>query len=160
MDTDEAVTLHYIEPTVAEQMDGEGPDNKWAYGQGSTSREIVVYWIYKNAFRGQSYAARIPEWIDNIVSCEVSCTSIRDVLNRTTDGRPRLLVVDVQGAELSVLSGLSADQLPHWIFVETDLGDTGVHSLLRQMGYQREVEGSDSCYSRRGYEVLISGADA
>jgi hypothetical protein len=157
LDQPQTLKLHYIAPDIADQMDGDGPLNRWAYGQRSISREVVVYWIYKNAFRGQQYEARIPEWIENITTCEIPCTGIVDVLGAVEEGPPCLLVLDVQGSEEAILAAIESERLPAWVYVETDRGSGAIHARLEALGYRREISGSDSCFSLPGHEVFGSG---
>ena len=60
------IPFYYVDPAVADEMDGDGPPNRWAHGQGSTQRDVIVYWIRQNAFRGAHYRDNIPRYIDAI----------------------------------------------------------------------------------------------
>ena len=42
--------LYFIPPKVADQMNGDGPFNNWAHGQGSFNLDVVIYCIKKNIF--------------------------------------------------------------------------------------------------------------
>ena len=132
---------------TAKQMNGNGPPNDWAMGQGSRSRATVVYWIWQNSFRGSSYTERIPEWIGAIKKSVVP-TLLTDQVMPITDGDV-LLVVDVQGMELEVLLGLSLARLPRWIVVEEDCGDTMARNYLLSHGYQLLVEGPNLILERK-----------
>ena len=52
-------------------MNGDGPFNNWAHGQGSFNLEVVIYWIKKNIFRGKKYIEKIPYFISSIESINV-----------------------------------------------------------------------------------------
>lgn len=115
--------LYYIEPEVAEEMNGDGPFNNWAHGQGSFNYETVVHWINENAFRGKEYRDSIPRFIKAITKINTSIVSTETLL--PAERKNLLLVVDVQGFELEVLGGIDWNNPPKWIMLEDDLGNTG-----------------------------------
>ncbi len=102
-----------IPPEVADDMNGEGPPNNWAHGQGSFDKDVIIYWIRRNAFRGQEYRAQIPRFIDSIQSKKVPVVQLRMLQGEQTENL--LLVIDVQGFELQVLQGVDWDRPPAFI---------------------------------------------
>jgi FkbM family methyltransferase len=130
--------LYFIPPEIADQMDGDGPRNRWAHGQGSSELATVEHWIRANAFRGDSYRQRIPFFLQSIAFADVPLTSANVVLSdgAATAG-DTLLVVDVQGAELDVLKSVNWSQPPRWVVVEDDLGrGEPVTAFLEGHGYR------------------------
>lgn len=125
----EIQNLYYIPPEVANQMNGDGPVNNWAHGQGSFDRSIVIKWIKANSFRGESYQKRIPSFIDSIKEHPISIRKTEHILPQTKSDV--FLVVDVQGFELEVLKGINWTAPPRWIMLEDDLENT--KSLLKYM---------------------------
>jgi FkbM family methyltransferase len=135
--------LFHIDPRVAYKMNGDGPQNNWALGQGSNSRATVVYWIYKNAWRGIDYMERIPEWLEAIEMLPVPIIPTGDLIG---NGDRTLLVIDVQGMEGDVILGLAVNNLPKWVVIEEDLGRESARNLLLSWGYKEVVAGSDSMF--------------
>ena len=135
--------LFHIEPGIAFKMNGDGPQNNWALGQGSNSKATVVYWIYKNSWRGIDYMERIPEWIEAIEMLQVPIIPTGDFIG---DSARTLLVIDVQGMESDVLLGLSVRNLPRWVLIEEDLGKETARNLLLSWGYKVVTAGSDSLF--------------
>jgi FkbM family methyltransferase len=143
------LTLHHIPMETALRMNGDGPPNNWALGQGSTSRATVVHWIHMNAFRGAAYRAAVPEWIAAIESVTVPAVRTDELI---PDAENVLLVVDVQGHEAEVIRGLDPERLPRWVVIEEDTGDTSARHLLIELGYHPLLNGSDSLFERRQRE--------
>lgn len=144
--TNGSLELFHIRPSIAHNMNGEGPPNNWALGQGSSSRATVVYWIYKNAWRGETYTREIPAYISAIEKISVPMIQTRDLIDlpdRT------LLVVDVQGMELEIIWGLDRKSLPRWIVLEEDLGSSAATDLLVEWGYSALRIGSDVLLNRK-----------
>jgi hypothetical protein len=117
--------LFFIPPDLADQMNGTGPQNGWAHGQGSFDRKVIVQWIYKNSFRGSEYVSNIPRFIDCITSSEVPVRRLSDFNFQMENA---LLCVDVQGFELDVLESVDWTNPPKYIILEDDLGRTGALS--------------------------------
>jgi FkbM family methyltransferase len=140
---DSMMEIFHIEPSKALQMNGDGPQNNWALGQGSSSRATVVYWIYKNSWRGDSYAERIPEWIDSIEKLQVRVVQTQELI---CDADRTLLVVDVQGMEEEVVRGLSRDNVPRWVLLEEDLGKKAARQLLVGWGYREVFSRNDTLF--------------
>ena len=133
--------FYYIRPAVADLMDGDGPPNRWAHGQGSFRKSTVVDWIVKNQFRGQAYRQNLPMFIDAIECCRLTSVTLSSLTNTYQLGQIDLVVLDVQGAEYEVLSSLKGiEKFPRFIIYEDDssLSDqdrSGLESMLSTMGY-------------------------
>lgn len=142
--------MFFIPPSVALEMNGQGPENNWALGQGTFSRSVVVCSIFQNAFRGPDYCARIPEWISSISSEYVDVKRTAD-LAKLLKARPWGLVLDVQGAELEVLRGLDHSDLPDWIYMETDGSSDGKRLIdaCHDLGFQLVAGGHNSFLRKR-----------
>ena len=127
-------TLYYIPSDIAYQMNGEGPNNNWALGQGSFSKEIVVYWIHSNSFRGVYYRNNIKKWIESIEELDVSImpTNIFIPANKQNI----FLIIDVQGFEYEVVSGINWKNPPRYIMIEEDLSDNRARKLLIEKKYK------------------------
>ena len=141
-----SINLFDIPDQVAVQMNGSGPPNDWAKGRGSSSRATVVYWIWKNVFRGDAYVAKIPEWIASIRATEVPVVETQELLTGA-EGEV-LLVVDVQGMEWEVIRGLSHDNLPKWVVIEEDTGDRRARDELTTLGYSCLTKGPNLAFRR------------
>jgi len=68
--------IFFIDPKVAKQMNGKGPGKGWAHGQGSFSKDVVLYWIKKNKFRGKQYLKNINKFIKSIQYKEIKTKKI------------------------------------------------------------------------------------
>jgi FkbM family methyltransferase len=125
--------LYYIPNHIAFMMNGDGPQNNWALGQGSFSKENVVYWIKNNSFRGDEYKKNIQFWIENIVEINVPVLETQNLLLKSS--KNILLVIDVQGFELDVLKGIDWNFPPKYIMIEEDLNDRSAREYLISKGY-------------------------
>jgi FkbM family methyltransferase len=114
--------FYFIPPSLAAEMNGDGPKNDWAHGQGSFYKESVVHWIKANGFRGPHYVSQIDNYINSIATIEIPTVKTEQVLPRDRVGL--LLLIDVQGFEMEVLNGINWAHPPQWIVVEDDLGKT------------------------------------
>jgi hypothetical protein len=117
-------TLYYIPPDLADQMDGSGPPNKWAHGQGSFDRAQVEYWIRTNEFRWKR-PHLTASYVSQIAGIAVDCAPAADiVLSRCPANQRCIVVIDTQGAESLVLRGLFARQDLHPLLItyEDDRG--------------------------------------
>jgi hypothetical protein len=113
--------LFFIDPEVADEMDGSGPPNKWAHGQGSFNIESIHYWIERNKFRGKNYRLNIDKYKSSVLSEEVRQVSLAKIVNDNVIENFGLLIVDVQGAELEVVKSLNGSLTwPSIIVCETD----------------------------------------
>lgn len=121
-DTEELLELFFIPPNLATEMNGDGPKNDWAHGQGSFDKNTVIYWIEANSFRGSVYKSKIDFYISSITSIKVPVLKTENLLPRDRNGL--LLLIDVQGFEISVLNGIDWNNPPQWIVVEDDLDKT------------------------------------
>lgn len=135
MGAGEAVrNFYHIAPEIADGMNGDGPPNNWAHGQGSFSREIVEFWIKQNSFRGETYRANINRYLGAIRETVVNVMPLRSLALGAVDNT--LLVIDVQGAELDVLLGVNWRRRPNWVILEQDLDDVGMtNDFLGALGY-------------------------
>jgi FkbM family methyltransferase len=143
-------SLHFLPPEVADEMDGDGPPNRWAHGQGSFDREVVAHWIRANSFRGEAYRRRLPFFLESIrtVNVPVRPTSAVMPAGGAVVGDV-LLVIDVQGAELEVLRGVDWSHPPRCVVVEDDLDrGAGVCDFLEARGYRHECGVHDKVFVR------------
>ena len=114
-------------------MNGDGPMNDWAHGQGSFSKETVIHWINENSFRGNEYRENIPHFISSIDSIDISTKKISEFIPSASHA---LLVLDVQGFEYEVLQGIEWSNRPNFIYLEADLGNgQKLSTFLAQKGY-------------------------
>jgi FkbM family methyltransferase len=140
--------LYFIPPEIADQMDGDGPPNRWAHGQGSFDMATVEHWIKANAFRGDSYRQRIPFFLDSVAFADVPLRPASEILpgDPATAG-DTLLVIDVQGAELEVLKGVDWSRPPRCVVVEDDLGrGAAVTAFLEARGYRHVCGDHDKVF--------------
>lgn len=127
--------LFFIDPAVADQMNGDGPQNNWAHGQGSFESGTIVHWINENKFRGEEYIKNIPFYISSIQSVELK---IRRVSEFIPSHDNYLLMIDVQGFELDVLRGVDwSSNPPAYVVLEDDLGKFHqIDNFLNKKGYR------------------------
>jgi FkbM family methyltransferase len=142
--TNEIKTLFYIPNDIALEMNGEGPQNNWALGQGSFSKENVIYWINSNSFRGASYVKKMDYWIKNINEIKVNVIATKELLPSTTD--IVLLVIDVQGFELDVLKGIDWQFPPKYIMIEEDLNNREARNYLLSKKYNLISDSSNNLF--------------
>jgi FkbM family methyltransferase len=127
--------FYYINPTIAFEMNGSGPKNDWAHGQGSFYKESVEYWIDQNAFRGHKYIENIPTYKNSIFKTLVNCIPLKNIYISNTS--MNLLVIDVQGAELEILLGVDWSTPPDFIYYEQDIKrEKLIDELLLYMGFE------------------------
>lgn len=127
-------TIYSIPPALADQMNGTGPANDWAHGQGSFDRDTVIHWIEANRFRGEAYARDIPRFIAAIEETSVAVQRAADVMPAADNV---LLCIDVQGRERDVLLGVDWARPPRYVLFEDDLGAGGsVVDFLAAHGYR------------------------
>jgi FkbM family methyltransferase len=140
--------LFFVEPATADQMNGGGPANDWAHGQGSFDRKIVQYWIERNRFRGKDYVRNIDTYHSSIVSTDVDVVRLADI-EMSKDYENLLVVIDVQGFEVSVVRGIDWDCPPAFIVFEDDMGKAGqVEPYLTERGYSHLCGRNDKVYIR------------
>lgn len=126
--------IHYLPPAVADLMNGDGPRNDWAHGQGSFDRQSIVYWIEKNRFRGEAYCRQVPHFIESIACMDVRVMPARDILPRHGN---LFLAIDVQGFELEVLKGVDWARPPAFVMYEDDVGENReISAYLGERGYR------------------------
>jgi FkbM family methyltransferase len=127
--------LYFIEPSVADQMNGDGPSNNWAHGQGSFDRNVVEYWIERNRFRGEDYVRNMARYLQSIVAIDVEIIRLAEI-EMSGENDNLLLVIDVQGFELDVIRGIDWSHPPAYIIVEDDLNKAGpIGKYLSARGY-------------------------
>ena len=131
----------YIDPKIEDEMDGNGPFNKWAHGQGSLNKKTIEKWILKNKFRGSKYIKNINKYIDSILETTLKATTIEIICRNYQIKKIDLLLMDVQGAEYEVLKNLkSFDMKPKFIIYEDDSSLSNretilLEKLLKTEGY-------------------------
>lgn len=139
--------LHYFDQAVASEMDGNGPQNLWATGQGSFDRCLVVWWVHQNAWRWGGEREKTGRFISQIKTLNVDVRRTSDFLVGPPD--ETLLVIDVQGAETEVISGLRSESLPKWVICESDSPRVdSPFDLLESLGYRKLIGGANSCFVR------------
>jgi FkbM family methyltransferase len=141
-----SMNLYYLPPEIADQMNGIGPKNNWAHGQGSFDRETIIYWIKKNSFRGDEYVRKIPNFIDAIAKLTVPVYPIREL---DFGGDSSLLLIDAQGFELEVLKGVDWTRPPQFVVFEDDRASNGrVSAFLEDKGYKYICGKLDKVFGR------------
>jgi FkbM family methyltransferase len=125
--------LYYIPNHIALNMNGNGPHNNWALGQGSFYKDNVVFWIYNNSFRGDDYKKNIKYWIENISEVNVSIIATKNLIPVTS--KIIFLIIDVQGFEIDVLKGIDWNYPPKYIIIEEDLNNMNAREYLLNKGY-------------------------
>jgi hypothetical protein len=130
--------MFYINPEICDEMDGDGPKNGWAHGQGSVNKKFIETQIELNSFRGPRYRNNIQKYKNNIILQEVNTTKISSLL--IPDCTENILIIDSQGSELDVI--LSIDfkiNKIDLIFYEDISPDSKnsrtIRKILRQQNY-------------------------
>jgi FkbM family methyltransferase len=146
--------LYFIDPEVADEMDGNGPPNKWAHGQGSFNIESIHYWIERNKFRGKNYRLNINKYKSSVLSEEIKQVSLAKIVNDNIFENFGLLIVDVQGAELEVVKSLNGSHAwPSIIVCETDgtascQNSVELDQYLNDCSYIKIYSSTDSLWIR------------
>ncbi|MBM4128028.1 MAG: FkbM family methyltransferase [Nitrospira sp.] len=139
--------LFFIRPEVADEMNGDGPKNDWAHGQGSFDKATVIHWIKQNSFQGKKYVANIDHYVRSITSINVNVVRTDSLLEKNRCGL--LLVIDVQGFESEVLDGIDWLNPPEWIVIEDDLGKSFDHiAYFAKHGFRWVAGEHDKVFSR------------
>lgn len=139
--------LFFIDPEVADDMNGDGPKNDWAHGQGSFDKATVIHWINQNAFRGKKYVDNIDHYVRSITSINVNVVRTDSLLEKNRCGL--LLVIDVQGFESEVLDGIDWMNPPEWVVIEDDLGRSFEYiAYFSKHGYRWVAGEHDKVFSR------------
>lgn len=143
-----SMSLFFIDPAIADQMNGEGPANNWAHGQGSHDRNVVAYWIERNRFRGNEYVRNLEAFHAAVTSIEVKVIPLADVaLSR--ENANLLIMIDVQGFEFEVIRGIDWDYPPAYIVFEDDRRTSGaIDEYLCARGYSYLCGHNDRLYAR------------
>jgi FkbM family methyltransferase len=143
----ESKNLFYISPHIADKMNGSGPMNNWAHGQGSFDKDVIIYWINQNSFRGKEYTQNIPLFINSIQSTLVDVIPLSEI-SLSKNNKNLLVVMDVQGFELDVINGIDWNYPPAFIVVEDDLEKgKDVFSYLTSRHYKLVGGKHDKIYS-------------
>lgn len=134
--------IYFIDPEVADKMNGDGPINNWAHGQGSFSKEEVIWHIKKNKFRGKEYRKNINKFINSIKSIKINCYKASEFLKKHNNS---LVIIDVQGFEFEVLLGLDFElNPPKYLIVEDDrVRDKSITKFLKNKKY-KWIAGTDN----------------
>ncbi len=144
--------IFYIEPKIAKLMGGIGPAKDWAHGQGSFSKEIIIYWIKKNKSRGKNYIKNIDKFINSIKSKTIHTKKISFI--KIPKKSRSLLIIDVQGFELEVLKGMNWKNSPDFIVYEDDLTiynnkSNSIRKILNNKGYNYLGGKYDKIFSKK-----------
>jgi hypothetical protein len=142
--------LYFILPKVADLMNGEGPFNNWAHGQGSFKLETIVYWIKQNSFRGKKYRDSIPFFISSINHIKTKIIKTEYVLPSSNENL--LLIVNVQGHELEVLKGINWNNAPRYLMLEDDQSKSDkLISFLNKKNFVFLCGSTDKVFINRKY---------
>lgn len=141
--------FYFLAPEVADQMNGEGPANDWAHGQGSFHKDTIVHWINENRFRGAEYIRNIKLFYESILSMDVPIQPLRDI-PASRDYENLLVVIDAQGYEMDVIRGIDWSMPPAYIVFEDDLKKSSslIQSFLIGRGYEYICGDNDKVYGR------------
>jgi hypothetical protein len=113
-------------------MNGDGPFNDWAAGQGSFSKKFIINEIYKNSFRGNKYNINIQKFIKEISSLIVFCDKISKY--KISKSEISLLVLDVQGYEYYILKSINfKKQKFSIIYLEDEDPQSIISSKIRRL---------------------------
>jgi FkbM family methyltransferase len=126
--------FYYIDPMIASEMNGDGPLNDWAHGQGSFCKDRILFWIEENTFRGITYSQNIEKYRQSIIKTHINCFPLKNI--SLSNDTLNLLLIDTQGAELNVLLGVDWTRPPDFIIYEQDIErDNLIEELLTSLGY-------------------------
>lgn len=143
--------LYFIDPDVADQMNGSGPPNNWAHGQGSFDKDIVRYWIERNRFRGDDYVDNVDFYHASIRSIMVPIVRLADLEILQSRGN-KLLAIDVQGFEMDVIQGIDWSHPPTYIVFEDDLNRaSSIDKYLGSKGYAHLCGTKEKLYTSRPF---------
>jgi FkbM family methyltransferase len=142
--------LYFIQPEIADEMNGDGPNNNWAHGQGSFDKNIIIHHINQNKFRGKDYVKNIPNYINAIQSIETKIIRLMDLNLDDLNFDNFLLVIDVQGFEIEVLKGIDWRRPPRFIVFEDDLNNGKlIHNYLISKEYKFVLGNLDKLYCKK-----------
>ena len=93
--------LYFIKPAVADQMNGDGPMNNWAHGQGSFDKKIIkeiakAQKRFGEAFDEEQFKKTNPNVLRNASKIESIEKSMKDALNANDLKGLRQLIVDLE----------------------------------------------------------------
>lgn len=147
----------YIDPKVADQMDGDGPFNKWAHGQGSFFESVIKETIHNNRFRGSYYRKNIKKFISSIMSIDVEKASFDEILIDYNIKKIDILLMDVQGYEYQILKSFKSWSTKPKIIVYENDGSMKekesklCSSFLVSFGYQLLFKDRDACWAKKDF---------
>ncbi len=152
-DKSEQRDFYYVDEAIADEMDGEGPPNKWAHGQGSFTKDTIIYWIQQNRFRGPMYVNNIDRYLAAIKSIRLQTQPLSAIIADNKLSKIDALIIDVQGHELPVLQScdLSCNK-PQYILYEDDLQKDSlpIARLLLSHGYRFVGGNTDKLWQLAG----------
>ncbi|WP_376967529.1 DUF6492 family protein (plasmid) [Azospirillum sp. A26] len=126
--------FYHILPDIADEMNGDGPPNNRAYGQGSFFRESIELRIRESQSQSEVHRSDIGRYLAAIHETVVNVMPLRSLALGGIDNL--LLVIDMQGADLSVLLGVDWRKRPNWLIFEQDIAVVGlIEELLTALGY-------------------------
>ena len=144
--------IFFIPSEIASTMDGEGPFNGWAHGQGSFSREFIENEIEKNSFRGKEYINKIQFFKSSIKSEIVSTIGISEIF--VDNKQQNLLIIDVQGSEFNVINSINFEnQKFNLIYYEDEnpfsISSRKIRKLLKSKKYYfAGISGPNFCFKK------------
>lgn len=145
--------MFYINPEIADEMDGDGPKNGWAHGQGSVNKNFIYTQIELNSFRGPRYRNNIQKYKNNIISQEVNTTKISNLL--IPDYTENLLIIDSQGSELDVILSIDFKVNKIDLIIYEDVfpdskNSKTIRKILRQQNFLAigKLENMDQVYKK------------
>lgn len=153
-DNESESPFFFVDPLVADEMDGDGPFNKWAHGQGSLNKETIIQWIHSNAFRGSRYVQNIDRYISSIKEVQLVANTLDKIAEAYALEGIDLLVLDVQGNEYNILSSLPySKRKPRIILYEDDSSlkqpdRLSLESMLIRMNYVYVLGKTDKLWIR------------
>lgn len=132
------IPFYYIDPAIADEMNGDGPPNNLAHNKGSANRDTVIHWIEENSFRGMAYKDHIQKYIDSIIETRLECIPLSQLTCSERFPTIDALVIDVRGYELEVLKSANlSTRRPRFIYYEDDAGaDRWIDNFLTANGYK------------------------
>ncbi|MFC1590522.1 FkbM family methyltransferase [Candidatus Omnitrophota bacterium] len=139
--------FYYIDSNVASEMNGEGPHNNWAYGQGSFSKEVITREIKSNAFRGKWYRDNIPRFISSIRSIKVPSITINDLIKKYAPQKVDLLQIDAQGFDYNIIKS-----------IDFDLWKPKIINFESSM-FPKEKKSCNLFLKKKGYAIIEYGCD-
>jgi len=123
--------IYFIKPEICDEINSKGQKNYWLHGLGSFDKKNIENGIDKKSFIGDEFKKNIEKLKNNIVSELVLHFELKN-LNFPKDSI-NLLVIDVQGFELEVLSSLSFNEKMDYIVYEDEVPYSQKSKKIRKM---------------------------